>query len=81
MPEPVLLMLLATILFAGAVVGYSAGVAGHRPSGAAWGMALLVVAVVFVVLDLDLDRPRRGLIQVDQRPMLETGAAIRADAD
>lgn len=77
-PEPVLMLLFATFLLTGAVVGYSAGVAGHRTSLAAGFMALLIVATVFVVLDLD--RPLRGFIQVSQQPMLDLGAAVKADA-
>lgn len=67
-PELVLLLLYATFLLAGATIGYSAGVAAHRPqSFVTYIMAALILAVVFLILDLD--RPRRGLIQVSQEPM------------
>jgi len=35
----------------------------------------LVVVLVFLILDLD--RPRRGLIEVDQRGLEEVRAAMR----
>jgi hypothetical protein len=76
-PEAVLLLLYATFLMAGAIVGYAAGVAGHRPSLATHVMVALIVVLVFIILDLD--RPRRGLIRVSQASLLELQAAIKAD--
>lgn len=77
-PELVLLLLYATFLLAGATIGYSAGVAAHRPSFVTYVMAALILAVVFLILDLD--RPRRGLIQVSQEPMTSLQASMKADA-
>lgn len=75
-PETVLWLLFASMLLAGGVVGYATGVSGHRPSLAGYCLAVLIVALVFVTLDLD--RPRRGLIQVSQKPLLDLQADIHA---
>jgi uncharacterized membrane protein (Fun14 family) len=75
-PELVLLLLYATFLMAGAIVGYASGVAGHRPSFASYIMVALIVVLVFMILDLD--RPRRGLIQVSQKSLVDLQASIRA---
>jgi hypothetical protein len=77
-PEVVLLLLFATFLMAGATVGYAAGVAGHRPSAASHLLVVLIVVLVFIVLDLD--RPRRGLIQVSQKSLVDLRAGLPAAA-
>jgi hypothetical protein len=61
---------------AGAIVGYAYGIAGHRPSAVTCGMVVLIVVLVFVILDLD--RPRRGRIQVSQKSLLDLQASMRA---
>jgi FtsH-binding integral membrane protein len=76
-PELVLLLLYATFLMTGAIVGYSAGVAGHRASFVTYVMVALIVVLVFVILDLD--RPRRGLIQVSQKSLVELGRTMTAE--
>lgn len=76
-PELVLLLLYATFLMTGAIVGYSAGVAGHRASFVTYFMVALIVVLVFVILDLD--RPRRGLIQVSQNSLVELGRTMAAE--
>lgn len=77
-PEVVLLLLYATYLLTGLVMGYAAGSAGHRPSTVAYVMALLIVLLVCVIIDLD--RPRRGLIGVDRSGLTALQAAWSADA-
>lgn len=74
-PEFVLLLLYVTFLLAGAIVGYSAGVAGHRASFVTYLMVALIVVLVFVILDLD--RPSRGVIQVSQKSMTDLQAGIK----
>jgi hypothetical protein len=76
-PEVVLLLLYATFLMAGGIVGFSSGIAGHRPSMVSYLLVVLIVVLVFIILDLD--RPRRGLIQVSQASMVELQTTIRAD--
>ncbi len=75
-PEFVLLLLIGAFIAAGGVIGYSAGVAGHRPAYATYLMVGLIV--VLMLLILDLDRPRRGVIHVDMTPLLELREAADA---
>ena len=76
-PEIVLWLLFATFLISAAIVGFASGFAGHRPSWVTFAMLVLILVLVFVILDLD--RPRRGLIRVSQKSMLDLQASIKAD--
>jgi len=51
------------------MVGYSSGVSGHRASFPAHILVTLVIFLVFIVIDLD--RPRRGLIEVSQQSLID----------
>ncbi len=73
-PEPVLILLFGVFVIAGGIVGFCAGLGGHRPSLASHVMTVLIVILVFVIIDLD--RPRRGLITISQGSLLELNAAI-----
>lgn len=75
-PQPVLLLLFCTFLLTSGVVGYAAGIAGNRPSVTTHVLIALIVILVFVILDLD--RPRRGLIRIDQTSLIELKSAIHA---
>lgn len=66
-PEIVLMMLFVTFILSGAMLGYGAGVTGSLPATPVYLMLLLIVLLVFMIIDLD--RPRRGLIEVNQEPM------------
>lgn len=74
-PELVLWMLLVTAAVSGALGGYAFGAAGHRSLLATLGFSVMVSMVVFTILDLD--RPRRGLIQVDYSGMTELRQSLR----
>lgn len=74
-PELVLLLLYGALIICGGMLGYSAGVAGHKPSNAVFVMLSLVVLLMYVVIDLD--RPRRGLIVINQAPMESLRTLIR----
>ena len=51
------------------IVGYSAGVDGRRSIVSA---AILIIALGAVItLVVDLDRPREGLLQVSQQPLID----------
>ncbi len=63
-PEIVLFLLFAIFVISGYISGYSAGLHRRRAWMATMSMTALIVLVIFIVIDLD--RPRRGLIQVDQ---------------
>lgn len=77
-PEIVLLLLYMAFLLAGGVVGRAAGLAGHRPVTVSYAMMVLIVALVFIIIDLD--RPRRGVIVVSQKSLVDLAAAMQRDA-
>lgn len=62
-PETVMLLLYGAFLMSWGIVGYASGIAGHRPSFAAYLMVVLILVVIFIIVDLD--RPRRGLIEIN----------------
>lgn len=67
-PETVVYLLFATIIMTAATVGYASGLTGQRTSFATLALQVLIAMAVF--LTIDLDRPRRGFIQVSQASML-----------
>lgn len=73
-PEVIMFLLFGTFLMTGGVLGYAAGVAGHRPSSVSYMLVGLIVVLTFVIIDLD--RPRRGLIKVDQTSLIDVKAVI-----
>jgi hypothetical protein len=75
-PEVVLFLVYGTFLMTGTIVGYASGLRGHRASFVTHVMVTLIVLLVFIIIDLD--RPRRGLIQVNQDSMLELRDAMAA---
>lgn len=75
-PELVLFLLYATFLMTGTIVGYASGLAGHRASFVAYVMVALMVLLVFIIIDLD--RPRRGLIEVSQQSLLDLQTLLQA---
>lgn len=78
-PNEILFLLFATFVLTGGVVGYAAGVAGHRPSITTYVLVVLIVVLSFVIMDLD--RPRRGMIRIDQSSLVDLSAAIAAGRD
>ncbi len=68
-PELVLFLMFGTLILTASLVGYGSGVAGHRATFAAYTLLLLIICLVFVVIDLD--RPRRGLIEVSQQSLID----------
>ena len=73
-PEIVLLLMFATIVLTTATLGYASGVAGHRVTLAAFVLVMLIALVVYLIIDLD--RPRRGAIQVSHESMLSLQQTI-----
>ena len=67
-PEIVLFLMFATIVLTTATLGYASGIAGHRVTLAAFLLLILIALVVYLIIDLD--RPRRGAIQVSHDSML-----------
>lgn len=68
-PEVVLLLLLVVFVSSGAIMGYSAGLSGKRMFVPIVLVSLLITLIVFIIIDLD--RPKRGMIKVDQSAMVE----------
>ncbi len=75
-PEPVLYLLFLTLIFLGWMMGFAPRVAGERPPLTVVALIVLIVLLMFVIIDLD--RPRRGIIEVDQTQMREIAASISA---
>ena len=73
-PEIVLFLMFATTVLTTATLGYASGIAGHRVTLAAFVLVMLIALVVYLIIDLD--RPRRGAIQVSQEGMLSLQQTI-----
>lgn len=63
-PEVVLYLLVVVFIATCGFLGYSSGIKGRRPYVSTSMLASIIALVMFIVIDLD--RPRRGYIQVDQ---------------
>ena len=68
-PDAVLWLLFSVAVLSGALGGFAFGATRHRNVLVTLTFSVLVSLVVFTILDLD--RPRRGVIQVDLTPMRE----------
>ncbi len=75
LPNPVLFLLLASLVISCFLLGHSSGQAGVRHVGLWIASNVILTLVMFVILDFD--RPRRGLIQVDQTPLVELRDTIQ----
>lgn len=73
-PEIILVMIFAFSILTLGILGYGSGLAGGRSILATAITALLIVVVVFVIMDLD--RPYRGLITVNQQAMIDVRAGM-----
>lgn len=74
-PDIVLLLLFGTFLMVGLIVGYSSGIGGYRAFFATYVMLGLIVVLVFIIIDVD--RPRRGLVEVKQTSMIDLLASMK----
>ncbi len=68
-PEVVLILLIIVFASSGGILGYSNGLSGKRIGPPVILVSLLITLIVFIIIDLD--RPKRGLIQVKQEVMEE----------
>lgn len=73
-PETVILLLIFGSALSLGMVGYSAGLTGHRSVVTAAVLVLALSAVLTLVLDLD--RPRDGFVEVSQQPIIDVVKAI-----
>ncbi len=74
-PEVVLLLLFTVFVSSGAILGYSSGLGGARVVAPTMMVSLLIVLIVFIIIDLD--RPKRGVIQVNQAPLQSLVSMVR----
>jgi hypothetical protein len=74
-PETVLLLLCGTFLITTMIMGYATAIAGHRTSFVAYLMIGLIVILAYLIVDLD--RPRRGLVQVSEKSLRDLQADMR----
>jgi len=68
-PEVVLVLLYVTFMLAGSILGYASGIVRHRVAFPTVVMVTIVVLLVYLIIDLD--RPRRGLIQVSHKSLTD----------
>jgi uncharacterized membrane protein YsdA (DUF1294 family) len=68
-PEVVLFLLFIVFVSSGGIMGYSAGLSGKRVIAPIVLVSFLITLIVFIIVDLD--RPKRVLIQVNQSGMTE----------
>jgi hypothetical protein len=78
LPGIILLMLFAIATASMGVTGYSGGLTGARNLAMTTMLAFMVTAVAYVIVDLD--QPRRGLVRVSQRSLIELRESINRDA-
>ena len=76
-PEPILGLLVVVSCGAMGFIGYGCGLAGRRRLTSTVLFSSLCVLVLLIVLDVD--RPREGLIQVSQGSMLRLQESLRGD--
>jgi hypothetical protein len=75
-PEVINFLLIIAVILSGGSIGYTSALSNHRPSIAAIGF--MIVAVILTSMLMDLDRPKRGAIQVSQKNMLDLQKEIRS---
>ena len=68
-PEVVLFLLFIVFVASVGIIGYSSGLGGKRMAVPTVLVAFLISMIVFIIIDLD--RPKRGLVQVNQAVMEE----------
>jgi len=73
-PPPVTMLLLMCVTFSMFLTGHSSGMAGHR-QWLLWCVMIILMVAVFTLAE-DLDRPRRGLIQLNHAPLIELRASM-----
>ena len=74
-PEVVFLLLYLVSIIALGMLGYRCGLGGRRSLLMAMTTALLIAFVILIIMDLD--RPRRGLIQVSQQRLIDLQESLR----
>jgi membrane protein YdbS with pleckstrin-like domain len=76
-PETVIWLLLGVSVVAAGIVGYNNGLGNRRHVFGAIALVVLLVVIIWAIIDLD--RPRRGLIQISQQSMIDVQDFITHD--
>jgi hypothetical protein len=76
-PETVIWLLLGVAVATAGVVGYNNGLGDRRHAFGAITLIVLITIIIWVIIDID--RPRRGLIQVSQQRMISLQDFITRD--
>ena len=76
-PATILWLLVIGVIISLALVGYSAGLGRKRSPAIALVLVLFLGAVIWLVVDLD--RPREGLIQVSQQPLIDLQQRLESE--
>jgi cellobiose-specific phosphotransferase system component IIC len=66
-PEVILYLLFIVFIMAGALIGYGSGLGQRRTNLPSALLSLMICLVVFIIIDLD--RPMRGIVKVDQHSL------------
>jgi len=77
-PELVIELLYGATILALGLVGYGCGLGGRRNFLSTTTAALLIASVILVIMDLD--RPRRGIIKVSQQSLLNLRDSLNKSA-
>lgn len=77
-PETIVYVLILGSMLAIGMVGYNAGLTRHRSLASAAILILVLAAVVTLVVDLD--RPRDGLIRINQQPLIDLAEQLEDEA-
>ncbi len=76
-PEIILVLLYFVAISVTGLIGYGCGLGGYRNFFVTLTAAVLIAAVILVIIDLD--RPRRGLIKVSQQRLIELRDSLSKD--
>jgi hypothetical protein len=74
-PESVILLLFIVATLSLGLTGYGFGLAGKQHFFVTTTVAILIVAVIYLIIDLD--RPRRGLIKISQGSMIDIQESLQ----
>lgn len=74
-PEVVFILLYLVSIMALGMLGYGCGLGGRRSLLMAMTTAFLIALVILIIADLD--RPRRGLVQVSQQRLIDLQESLR----
>jgi hypothetical protein len=77
LPDPILVLLLGSVIISSVLLGHSSGQSNSRHPGLWLAFNLVFALVLYVVLDFD--RPKRGMIMIDQTPLIELQRSFKQE--